>query len=179
MTITASVQLPSQPGAGAVEYVPLGGDGMVSPHSVTYAWLSSPSDASAGYNRGNIRFDTRWTQLVETVMVEVWDAAADVNILADITASPACRQGYCINAEFEPVSTLNPEIRANWSPAPQLITAGTDVVTANPQIRAAIVNTDGETLQIYAKIFNFDRQAAQRVPIEILTRCLTRASTII
>ncbi len=179
MTVSTSVQLPNQPASGSSEYVPLGGDGVVSPHSVTYAWLASSSDASGGYNRGFIRFDTRWTQLVETVMVEVWDAAADVNVLTDITASPACRQGYCINAEFEPVSTLNPEVRTNWGPSPQLVVANAGDPTDQPHIRAAIPNVDGETLQIYAKIFNFDRRAAQRTPIEILTRCLVRSSTII
>lgn len=178
MAVTTNLQLPGQPGTGSTEIIPLGGDGFISPHSVTVGQVESDSDASGTSNEINIRFDTRFTQLVAYVVTTVKGTAADVNIDFALNVSSAYQAKTRVVGPIALISGMNGDIVVSWSPIPVLVVAGTGALGSPPEIRVTIPNVDNETLVINFQIFNFDRRARERTPIETLTRCLVRAESV-
>lgn len=178
MSIQTSIQLPGQPVAGGTEIIPLGGDGFISPHSMTACFIDSDSDASGGKHEISIRFDTRWTQLVGYVVATVKNIAIDVAIDFQIVVNATYTAKTRVVSPLALISGMGGDIVTSWSPIPVLVVAGTGVVTADPSIRITIPNVDTETLHVHTQIFNFDRRARERTPIETLTRCLVRAESV-
>ena len=143
-----------------------------------YVAQNSVSDASGGSNVNQIAFDPRYVSLVAAVQVLVSSAAADVNIDCQINADATMNEGYRAVASLLPVSGVD-FVRHYWTPPPVFCVSDDSDSTTAPFIKVRCDNTDTETLAVYAKVFNFDRQALNNVPIEVLSSVLTRASALV
>jgi len=178
VSVETSVQLPQQPTVGQVTIHPLGGDGMVSPHSVTHFSITSAGDASGGANRIFARFDQRYVQLVSNLLVFIDGAPGDAPVYMSIVENAASRVSVRSPGLALPVSGV-PEIQVSWCPHPILIAADAAASASdNPVISVGMGNSNGVSMTVYGHIYNFDRRAREIVPIETLTRALVRPESL-
>lgn len=79
MSVSATVTLPAQPAQGALNYIPLGGDGRSAPLGCYFCRLEVDGDAGGGTAAVTINFDPRYTNLVAyvNVLIEADAAAGD------------------------------------------------------------------------------------------------------
>lgn len=172
MAVEVSIQLPNQPAIGGVEELPLGGPGRISPTNCQDVTVSSVSDASGGLNIITIHTDPRWTCLVSYITCAVGGAAVDRDIAFDLLGSRIGVMGPSLT------STVPSGLAARlmWTPPPYLGT--TNLLTTDDtvpfRIRATITNVDTETLLVSARIYNFEKNIEQRVPLSQLLSVLPR-----
>ncbi len=173
MSVVTTVALPAQPGDGETRFIPLGGDGAVSPHSYTTLEMTNTSDASGGKTQAEITFDPRWTQLLAWVGVSVTNSAAAVPVDYAIQQAGAAAQKYRASAALRAIPNFSADNQHLWYPAAELIV--TDGSARN--VTVAIENIDTQELVVRMLVYNFDRRARERTPIEILAACLVRSGT--
>lgn len=175
MSVIASVQLPDQPSSGGIVYHPLGGNGLISPHSVYHCRIIAEGDASGGVLRCNIRPDIRFVSLVSLVIAGIDNDSADRDVDITVSETPDSRMEVKLNASYRPITGLGFDNLVSYSPAPFAISAGASSdPTSNPVVRVTTSNADGVDLTVYAHIFNFDKRARELVPLEQMTAVLTR-----
>lgn len=175
MAVTTEVTLPAQPASGSTLLHPLGGNGFHSPHSVYHGLVNSSGDASGGDHIVRVYLDNRYLSLVATFEALVQgmsaDLVADLFIVEETGSSIALRT----TAAYLPVGSLASDAVIHWNPEPFLISAN----SANQsEIRLLMANTNGIDLTIRYHIYNFDKMARHRIPIEVLSRCLVRSSSV-
>lgn len=176
MTVQVEFQLPAQATVGKTRLQPLGGDGFVSPMSQYQINAFSDGDGTGGVNRIYCRMDPRYVQLVTTVVAELRDATGDQPVSFQLKDEYGIDFG--VNAQLldvdRPASSY--AYRCTWSPQPLAIAAGAGDVTEAPFLVIAVPNITGTTLVLSATIYNFDRQAREKVPLELLYQTFTRSA---
>ncbi len=179
MSVINAIQLPAQPVEGLMQQIPLGGDGRVSPQSVTQIRVDSTGDTSTGRNQVYIRLDTRYTQLVSYVRVQLGPmATSDQNVDIMVGGSAAIAMGVRRRVEKCEVSGINEQGVVSFSPHPLLMVADASAdTTSAPLIRVTTDNENNQLMRVYASIFNFDRRARELTPIEYLNRVLVRSES--
>lgn len=179
MSVETDVMMTDRPAAGGIELHPLGGDGMVSPQSVYHGRIESAGDASGGYNQIRVGFDPRYTQLVAQIMVEATNLAADEDVDLRISESADSALAARSTMQSLPISAVTVDGRATWSPIPYLVAKNDVDPSVPPNLKAVMDNVNGGVFRLYFHVFNFDRRARESVPIEVLSRCLIRAESLI
>lgn len=160
------------PGNSRVEYVPLGGNGIVAPHSYWAFDLELAADASSGELVIRIRLDQRYTCIPAYVMalgLEVPAGGQQVELIA--AASPvdrvSCR--HLVNK-----SDLSGYDNYTWEPTPLIMRGKPAAAQAEPWIRLKTTNTDGQTWKLVGRVYNFDVNAEQYVDLGKLYEVLPR-----
>ncbi len=175
MAVVSSVQLPSQPAVGAVVLEPLGGNGFDSPHSLYRINITLTSDASGGSSDIYVRFDTRYTQVVGSAILNVSSGPGTIEGNLQILVGSAFVAQARASMLLSAAGALGTTNSMHWTPEPYAIVADANSsALAVPHLRSTIDNVDTEAHFLYAVIYNFDRSARHRVPLTRLFSFLTR-----
>lgn len=166
MAITVVLNIPGQPAAGALELVPLGGNGYTSPHSFYAFEVISAGDVSGGTNLVYVRPDERYTSLVPYVMTRVTGLAADVVVEVVIAATALDRVTQDQTIAF---TTSNFAGHLVWRPPPMIIqTPGRTGSVDTPWLRWETANVDGEGLNCIGRIYNFAIDVREKISLPVI-----------
>lgn len=172
MSVTSTVQLPQQPTTGSTIWVPLGGNGYTSPHSMFEVDVQLANDASGGDCRLFILTDPRWESIINRAEL--------------IVASQAAQAEFTFNLNISQIAGFPPKVPMNYQGEMDLSSlTGTGACSWDlpphidaQQISATLDNVDDtETSIIRAWIFNFHKDASQRVPLNVLLGSIPRAGS--
>lgn len=167
MSVAATLQVPEQPAAGGLEYLPLGGDGFSAPQSAYAVNVQLASDASGGTSTITINFDPQFLGLVSYVETVVTGASADVPSRRTIGLSTFESMHDAEDAEEGEGTTV---VRL-WRPPGAMATQVGGFV---PNIVGRIPNTNTETHFLTARIYNFNKRAREFTPLYLLLQNLPR-----
>lgn len=176
MSVTTQIQIPSQPDVGAVTEIPLGGNGLIGPHSCNDVSVTSASDASGGVNEIIVHTDVRYACVFSFVQWQVTGASAVVPFRINLKGSAAVLGPSATgNSSYD--ATLG--AFAAWDPSPYLGTSpALTSATADPmRMRLVIPNTNTEGLAVYLRVYNFMKDVQTRVPLGTIFSSLPRAGT--
>ncbi len=178
MSVSAGVQLPDQPTIGVSTDRALGGPGAIAPHSYQDCTLSSVSDASGGANTAHITTDPRWCSLFSFVNVHVASPAAAIPFTIDLLASDALVRGPSTQGDMAFNTVLGAHVC--WYPCPFIGSSNVKTSSAaDPfRVRVIIPNVDTETLNVHVRVYNFQKDITQRVPLSTLFAVLPRAGSL-
>ena len=169
MSVSLTYTLPNAPtGASQVEYVPLGGNGYQAPLSYYAFDLELVSDVSGGASTIQINMDARYTTLVGYLSALVTGVAADTPVELLLAASPIDRIGYTDNVPFRGISTYE---YCTIAPQPFLMRAKPGDY---PWARLKAANVNGETWKLVGRVYNFNVNAEQYVPLGEMVSILPR-----
>lgn len=163
MTISETVQLPDQPTKGAVEFIPLGGDGFSAPKfAYTVLTAELTGDSSGGTMSMRIEMDPRWSAVVGYVTGQiVQQTPADAEHLFTITGDRVptlLHQGDITNTVLS-----TSEIGFTWRPEPLVLPGGTTAVP--PALQVRFLNVDGDLVRMSALIFCYDIRVRELTPM--------------
>ena len=158
MSVSASVNLPDQPAAGALEVVPLGGNGFTAPQLAYAITISLASDAGGGTNTLTVVMDPQFTFGISYVQTLVTSSAADVpsRRTISLTANETIQ-----DAEDAEEGEGTTAVRL-WKPPGVL---GTETPLFAPTIVSRIANTDTETHFLSCRIYCFNKRAREKTPL--------------
>ncbi len=163
MSVAISVTLPAQAALGNTIYVPLGGNGMSSPHGMyVVKGLAVTGDATGGTSTMTIIFDDRFCSMVGYASVVSANTVADPGSVRWVLTGTQTAQAF--RAVEVPDSAVAGPVSDTWLP-PAVITPGGP---ARAQLSVALQNEDTLLSQMYAQIFVYNINARQRVPTEYL-----------
>ncbi len=166
MSINASVTLPSQPATGSTVIRPLGGDGYTSPQSYYLAEITTASDASGGTITLNIVTDPQFQSVISIVNLALLGASADVLASIGMFTQES-------DVVFQTIGNMLFDADAGqhmlYSPPP---------LFPCRRIRTVIDNVDAQTFEFAILVYNFKRDAFQKVPLNILLDALPRGFSI-
>jgi len=170
MSVTDTVQLPDQATNGSTIWVPLGGNGYTSPHSMFEVEINIDNDASGGDTRLFILTDPRWESIVHRceIIVSSAQSSEEYAINLNISALAGFPPKIPMNQQGE--MDLNSETSTNWTywDLPPHIDA--------QQISCTLDNVDATENTIFrAWVFNFHKDASQRVPLSVLLASIPRS----
>lgn len=163
MSILQQVNLPAQPGAGDVTFVPLGGNGYTAPESMYYWSITQTGDVSGGTATIDVGRDERFEQLID--FLEVQNIGGAVVFRMDIFRNTESR------AIVVGTTTADATISvALWSP-PAII---------DPfEWRMVIPNVDGIVSRFKGVCYNFNIRASELIPLPQLLASVRRSSSLI
>jgi len=169
MPVSLALTLPDQPAAGLVTWLPLGGDGFTAPHSAyLLGRVALANDAGGGLAVTTITLDPRYESIVSQVMFQKDSVAAATLFMLEVATANA---DYIDRIRSSADNAVGDAINsAAWSPAPFLKAATLTLTTPN---------TDTETNYLDALIYNFNKEASQVSPLNVLLACLPRAASLI
>ncbi len=163
MSVSATLQLPSQPTLGELTYTPLGGDGLLAPFAAHVVnGFRVVGDASGGNATLEVLLDTRFCHIVAFVATQITQAtSAD----ADVRYSSGSSDRAATQVHGIVVPALSALINAatianTWNPAPQVL-SGLDA----PNIRLGFVNVDTDTYFLEALIYLFRLDVREKTPM--------------
>lgn len=170
MSVTSTVQLPNQPAAGSTIWVPLGGNGYTAPHSMFEAEIQIANDAGGGDTRLFILTDPRWESIVHRAEI--------------IVSSASGAERFAFNLNIAQITGFPPKIPMNYQGLMDL----NDVTLVNhafwdlpPHIDAQQISMTADNVDVTevtflrAFIYNFHKDASQRVPLNVLLESIPRA----
>lgn len=177
--------MPAQPADGVTEYVALGGDGFVAPHSSHSCTINVTGDASGGSCEIKVSPDPRYVALLSYVSVKLQDVGADENIRQEIrvTSSGSSPESFLVSSvvPWLPIGALTGAYaNALWTPPAVLLSSGADPLTTGPFYRLLCVNGGAtERYSVTLRFYNFDKRARELVPLPQILSTLVRSSTLL
>jgi len=167
VSVSSSVSLPGQPGAGRVELVPLGGDGKSAPHGCYFVRIEIAGDASGGSATADVTLDVRYTNLVAVFQMTV-EAAAGAPLVSMVMSpdnASSSRPHWTIVSTV-PQVTAATSFQANasfmWFPPPVYYAQEGFLAFATPNVGV------GETYVLTAEIYTFDPDVRRLTPMPYL-----------
>lgn len=166
MSVSVTLNLPEQPSSGLLQIKPLGGDGYTSPQSYYLLEINQVSGAGGGTNTILVNLDPQYQCVVALMQTNLASPAADRVVRLDIFP-----EGLFPEFSIQAVMAFDADVGSNlmYSPPPlfnqRRVSAITDAV-------------DTETLALRLVIYNFKRDAFQKVPLNILLESLPRGFSI-
>ena len=155
------------PGSEA-PFQPMGGDGIVAPHSAVLGTWSITADASGGSITHIVTLDPRSDNLVAMMScrIDAPGAAAPCvfSIDSDRTLSMQTHALTKWSAALADVSRLI------WTPGPYY---------NSPSIAMTVPNTDGSTVALNALVYQFKKDAWRQTPLSVLVANLPSSGTMI
>lgn len=153
ISVTQTVVFPAQPAVGQLFYVPLGGDGFVSPFAAySLRSFQASGDASGTFISMNVNLDPRFVSLVAWVTVQIQQGtSADADFRIDVASDETgIISSGAIEAVASDVSGL--EVSRTFSPHPTLLPGG----SKNSRVVAAFDNVDGDEyfMDVWCYLFN-------------------------
>jgi len=167
LSISETVVLPDQPAAGSVEYVGLGGNGYLAPHSMYLIDQQITGDVTGGDVLFRISRDERFEHLIMTMMVQGDGSTVDLPFRMEIFRG---QQSFLIQSGLIVATTVLNGTGSNrvWSPSPLI----------GPTFwRLRVDNTLGKIVKFKSVIYNFRIDASKLVPLNLLLQNLPRAAS--
>ncbi len=168
MAVAETFAMPNQPAAGHCKHIPLGGDGFSAPHSAYSLVVNLAGAAGGGNSTITIYGDERYTQMVSYMRNEIVGVAADTDqrmfILLDTLEQIQINDPAIHSAVTSSASVL-------WKP-PGVIFSSQNPTDA--RLLFQFLNVDGDTHNIDARVYNFDKRARELTPLSILLASLPR-----
>lgn len=161
IAVSATVTLPAQPAVGAVEYIPLGGNGYTAPHAAYDVEISVTGAAGGGAADLRILLDPRFCSLVSYVFLQnVQDTAADAEfrVFIDGGGAPAQVDAGDITSVAATVSSAS--INRTWNPTPVVLFG-----PRAPIIGLSMTNVDSDVITLSTMIYLFNINARQATPM--------------
>ena len=167
MAVTSILTLPGQPTAGSSRLVPLNGDGFTSPKSLYEVQVTLTGDATGNQNTITINLDPRYVSLI--ARIEMVNLGGSTQVEFQLTQRLV---GSGINSSLVGLTVVN--TTSNFSPC----SAFWDPPGLLPidQLTCLVANVDTVVNVLNAWIYNYDINALNTVPIDILLRSLPRTS---
>ncbi len=165
ISVTDPVTLPAQPTAGAVNYVPLGGDGYTSPfaaYSVVNYQVSG--DVSGGTLTARINMDNRFCALVSYVTLQNVQATpgdAEIRLTISDTLNRVPRLAEQGDVTSVAVGVTTASITKTWFPTPTILPGG----PISPFINASMANVDSDEMFLDAWIYLFNIAVREKTPM--------------
>ncbi len=169
MSVTETITLPAQPTVGNTTFLPLGGNGFTSPHSMYTVAMAIDGDASGGIIQAKVNLDPRYAALI-SVMQGQSDSAVQAD---DYRFAIEAKGGvfFLSNVGTMKYSAWEAYNRITWNPSGLM-----DPDSASFQC----VNVDAtETYSFSFIVYNFDINAPQQIALPQLFSVLPRASSAI
>lgn len=165
VAVAISFTLPAQPSTGSVKYVPLGGDGFVSPFAA-YAVRGVGVTGAAGGGSATltINMDDRFCSLVQYVS---WSADQVASADAEYRTRIASLDGNTpILIDVGDVTAIDADISSatiskTWEPTPTILAGG----AARAFIEHKFLNVADDTYLLNAMIFLFNIRAREVTPM--------------
>lgn len=177
MSIATTVALPNQPTTGAVNAIPLGGDGKWAPHSAYSVYVQSDGDGSGGVNDLTVRLDPQYTQVVSYVDIRASGVSADHEFRAEIACTPTEIFMRFGDLTYKPAGASAGAVAGFiWTPPAVVCSAGVGDPTDPPYVKVRTENTNGVSIFMTARIYNFDKRARELSPLPWLFDSFPRAS---
>ncbi len=162
MAVSSTVTLPALPAQGALQYIPLGGDGKTAPLGCYFVRLEIDGDAGGGNATMSINLDVRYTNLVAYVnlLIQV-DAAAGDFMLGTFTGTGGAAASPNIVGTIPQVATA---VNSNngmflWYPPPVFYQQEGQIFGVVPNVSAT------ETYKLAAEILVFDADIRRLTPL--------------
>lgn len=174
MSVTQTIVLPAQPAAGSTVQVALAGNGYTAPHSETRVRVNQAGDASGGINTIQVNWDPRWVSMVAFSSFVIGGLAAAQSVELNYRISANSGMGVVLVVPFPNITGINPQV--TWCPPAQLCSVPS-IGATQPNFRAALVNTDGDTYQLDLVLYNFKKDVLQVTPLSILLASLPRGTS--
>lgn len=165
MSVSSAVTLPAEPTVGNTFFRPLGGDGIVAPHSMIAVNVVLDHDASGGTATITVTFDDRFSSLLPWAGIAVEGAASDV--IARIVLSTGSENLPVVETPTITAGSAtlqDPSAALIWKPPPYIIPGG----SARGTMSFQVVNTNGDTSELSMYVLQFNRNVAQITPLAIL-----------
>lgn len=172
MSVSETILLPAQPTTGITQIVPLGGDGMTAPMSMSYTEADQTGDATGGTTRIIFRLEEAHAHMVAWLAVQVDSASADEVSLINLVWGARGE-----NLADSLVMIYNTGGGGNgaygvWKPPPLMIEPRPVNPALNtggaPYIEAYVANSDGEVLKCTLLTYQFHPNARSVTPFPLL-----------
>ncbi len=182
MSVSALVVMPTQPAttpsSNVLKFEPLGGNGYRSPFAAYSVRVGVLGDASGGFAQVRIGFDERYVALLSYVHIGIIGAVADTDFICNFQCGiddnvqlteTALKRGITSVSGYDTnYIWLPPACVASGPP-----NAGTNTSVA-PYVDTYVDNVDGDTLTVGLRVYLFQKDARERVPLEQLLAVLKR-----
>jgi len=174
VSVSRTIVLPDRPTVGTLTFKPLGGDGEVAPRSsYELRAFSIAGDAGGGTATLVITLDSVYESVIAQASYSATSSAAAQDLYFQIRSysdtGVQLQQDHTVPA----VAILGSQdgvARALWVPPP--IFKATD-------IRMVCNNVDAtETYAMNVTIYNFNKRASERTPLNVLLASLPRGSSL-
>lgn len=156
MSVTLEFALNEQPATGAVNLVPLGGNGFTAPQSMYEIQATLAGDVSGGTNKITFTQDPRFSSLLtlanNTYVGNTGPIEVGFEMRNTAPAGPFAR-GF---SNASPLSTINGVIITVWNPPP-IMTMDLWACTTP--------NVDGDTSNFNAWVYNFNIRVLEVTPM--------------
>ncbi len=165
MAVQSIFTIPAQPTTGALDYIPLGGDGLTAPRGAySIVGHAVTGSVSGGAMSVRVSMDPRYCALVAWVTAQntqVSSADADLRIVlgdADGRVPAIVQQGPVVATS----ATVNAVTVARTFVPNPIVLPGGGVV---PFINVAMLNVDADVLKMDAMIYIFDIRVRELTPM--------------
>lgn len=162
ISVAETLVLPNQPTDGTLRYVPLGGDGFVSPFAAqALRGFELTGDASSGNIEFNVTLDPRFVNLVSLLTISIKQAtSADAEFAMDLASDEvvALRSGLIVAVSS--LVTLS-EVRFTWVPPATLLPGG----DKNSRLRCQVLNVNGDVASFDLWTYLFNIRVRETTPI--------------
>ncbi len=169
MAVSTVLSIPDSPATGLLTYVPLGGDGWTSPHSVWEVSVASVGVAGGGNNVVDVNFDPRWETVCAYMRCTNDSASAAIEMLFELLQTHN-QPSLSAFANSLPVIQLTSLNVFTWCPPP---------IVGMRRARVTTTNVDGDTLLFQMYLYNFQRTVLQKVPLAHILASLPRGDSYI
>jgi len=167
VSVTAEFTLPAQPTSGTTTIRPLGGDGYSSPQNMYLCTIPKTCDASGGTCTITINMDPQFQSVIGLMQTSLTSAAADRLVKLGIFPD-----GFATGFSVQALQVVDADVGSNLMYSPPPVFNPTKVV-------ATVDNVDTEVFRLSLLVYNFKRDAFQKVPLNVLLASLPRGFDII
>lgn len=166
MSVDTAVTLPAQPSAGAVTFLPLGGDGYTAPFAAySVNGFADTGDASGTFLRLTVNMDARFCSLVAFINGQIEQGvAADAAMRLTVTGGGSPEQVDQGIVTAVPTAVVLSNVAQQWSPVPFVLPGGTPGGTS-PRIFVRVANVDGDVVKLDALIYLFNIRVRETTPM--------------
>ena len=180
MTTLGYVKLPRKINENdEINYVPLGGDGMRSPQSAYDVKVRVNDDTQTGYIEAQIGFDPTFCQVLSWVSIQRGTTEADGDtVLCRLAQGPDSADSLIAAKTMTPTAPSGSYHVATWLPPAKLLfptsrSEATPSQIDDPYLSVRVpAGPQTTNIIMWARIFNFRKEARDQVPIEMIFQCL-------
>ena len=167
MAVAQTITLPAQPADGAVQYVPLGGDGFRAPFAAySVINMEVDHDASGGACSQTIQMDMRYVSLVSFIRSGVDQGTpADADFRHNIVGSSVPEQARNGAAVAISGTVAGQTVTDQWDPTPVLLPGAISDVSNLPRVSTKWLNVNGDTSKCNAVIYLFNIRVRELTPM--------------
>lgn len=162
VSVVESITLPAQPTTGTTRYIPLGGDGYISPFAASAVrGFALTGDASSGVIETRVNLDPRFVALVSFVTIQIAQGtAADADFRIDVFNDEAA---IVNSGAIESIASLinSNEVSRTYRPPANLMPGG----DKTQFVRAQVLNVNGDVFQMDLFVYLFNIRVREVTPI--------------